>query len=90
VVAAGVFGGALDRRLDELAVPPDLRRRMETEAPKLARAEVPPDAGELRRPLEQALADSFVLSFRVVMLVAAGLALAAAQCARLTVDRPRQ
>jgi hypothetical protein len=52
---------------------------------------VPADtAGDLRRPLEQALADSFVLSFRVVMLVAAGLALAAAQCARLTVDRPRQ
>ena len=90
-VAIGVFGAALDTRLAEMQVPPDLRRVLDAEAPRLAEATVPSGIeGETQQTLEHALDESFVRSFRVVMLVAAVLALASAQCAILTIDRPRK
>jgi hypothetical protein len=89
-VAVGVFGTALEARLTALRAPPDLRRALEAEVPKLAEAMVPPPIeGEERRALERALDESFVLSFRVAMLAAAGLALLGALCAGLTIGRPR-
>jgi EmrB/QacA subfamily drug resistance transporter len=87
--AVGVFGQALETRFAELQVPPDIRSALEQQVPKLAEAEVPPRVeGEERHRLEQALAASFVLSFRVVMLLAAGLALVSAVCAQRTIRVP--
>jgi hypothetical protein len=61
------------------------------EAPKLAEARVPEAAGpDMQAVLARALADSFVSSFRVVMLVAAGLAVLGAVCAALTIGAPRR
>jgi anti-sigma factor RsiW len=58
--------------------------------PKLAQAEVPAQVqGAQRRVLEQALDESFVRSFRVAMLTAAGLALVGALCAGLMIEGPR-
>jgi hypothetical protein len=39
--------------------------------------------------VERALDESFVWSFRVAMLTAAGLALVGAMCASLTIESPR-
>jgi EmrB/QacA subfamily drug resistance transporter len=89
-VAVGVFRAALDTRLTALQMPPELRRVMDAEAPKLTEAAVPSLAtGQQRQLLMQALDQSFVRSFRVAMLVAAGLALASALCAILAIRPPR-
>lgn len=90
-VAVGVFGAALDARLAERQVPPELRHVLDAQVPKLAEAVVPPQVqGEQRQAIERALDESFLRSFRVVMLVAAGLALLGALCAGLTIGRPHK
>jgi EmrB/QacA subfamily drug resistance transporter len=90
-VAVAVFGAALDDRLARLQAPSDIKHMLEQQAPRLAEAEVPPQMrGEERVRLEQALEESFLQSFRVVMLVAAGLALTSALCAWLTIKIPNR
>jgi EmrB/QacA subfamily drug resistance transporter len=85
-VAVGVFGATLDRRLAELGLAPELRRLMQDQVPRLAEATVPPEIGGAERQrLARVLAESFVRSFRVTMLIAAGLAFLSAVCARLTI-----
>lgn len=81
--AVGVFGSALDARLRQLPVEPEIRRALDAEVPRLAEATVPKGiGGAARQTLEQALKESFVDSFRMTMIVAAGLALIGAVCAR--------
>jgi EmrB/QacA subfamily drug resistance transporter len=88
-LVVGVFGATLDTRLAELQVPPEIRRALNAEVPKFAEAKVPPQIeGEQRWMLEKVLDESFVRSFRVAMLVGAGLALTSALCAGLTI-RPQ-
>jgi MFS family permease len=88
-VAVGDFGARLDARLAGLAVSPELRHAMQQEAPKLAEAQVPPQArGVERQQLRRAVEDAFVGSFRVVSLTACGLGLLSALCAGLTIRPP--
>ena len=90
-LVVGVFGATLDTRLAELQVPPEIRRALNAEVPKFAEAKVPPQIeGEQRRMLEEVLDESFVRSFRVAMLVAAGLALTSALCAGLMIGPQRK
>ncbi|WP_218141500.1 MFS transporter [Nitrosovibrio tenuis] len=85
-LANGVFGSTLDAHMTRMQVPAEIRVALDAEVPKLAEAKVPPQVvGEQRRALEEELKQAFVQSFRVVMLVAAGLALTSALCAFLTV-----
>lgn len=85
-VAVGVFGASLEDRMAALDLPAEVRRALEAEVPKLAEAEVPAQVeGADRAALERALDDAFLQSFRVTMLIAAGLALASAVCAALTI-----
>jgi hypothetical protein len=89
-LVVGVFGATLDTRLAELQAPPEIRHALNVEVPKFAEAKVPPQIeGEQRRMLGKVL-ESFVRSFRVAMLVAAGLALASALCAGLMIGRLRE
>jgi EmrB/QacA subfamily drug resistance transporter len=84
-VAVGVFGTALDARMSEMQVSPEVRHILNAEAPKLAEAKVPPQVEEVeRQALQQAINKSFTWSFRVIMWFAAGLALLSAVCAALT------
>src|ERR1700687_5810343 len=83
VLAVGVFRTSLDARLNELQVPRGIRLALAVEIPKLAEATVPSEiGGEERRTLEHALDESFLRTFRIEMLVAAGLALLSALCAQ--------
>jgi EmrB/QacA subfamily drug resistance transporter len=83
-VAVGTFGSALDARLSELQVASDIRLALKAEVPKLAEAQVPSQVqGEPRLVLKRALDESFVQSFRLVMLISACAALASALCAWL-------
>jgi EmrB/QacA subfamily drug resistance transporter len=89
-VAVGVFGAALDRRLADGEVPPELRRVLDTQVPKLFEAEVPAQVqGVQRQVIERALDQSLVRSFRIAMLGAAGSALLGALCVAPAIGRPR-
>lgn len=83
-LAVSLFGTALAARLDGLRISPDVRAAMLAQASRLVEAQIPPADEPTRRLLEQAVADGFVHTFRVVMLVCAALALGGALCAALT------
>jgi EmrB/QacA subfamily drug resistance transporter len=86
--AVGTFGFALNARLTELQVASDIRLALKEEVPKLAQAQVPSQVrGEQRLVLKRAVEESFVRSFRLVMLVSASMALTSALCAWLTTAR---
>jgi EmrB/QacA subfamily drug resistance transporter len=87
-IAVGVFGRALDHRLDRLQFSSEVRSALQGEVPKLAEAAVPKniEAGK-RHLLERALHESFVRSFKVVSLIAAALAALSGAVAWLTIDR---
>jgi hypothetical protein len=82
--AFGDRGGALvqrelDRRLAALPLSAEVRREFDAQRVKLVGAELPSRADQRSRlALKQAVDESFVFSFRLVMLVALCLALAGA------------
>lgn len=85
-VAVGVFGSALEARLDAIDPPPAVREAMLAQISRLAEAAVPDTAGAALRPvLQQALDESFLLACRVAMLAAAAAALLSGLCAALTI-----
>jgi MFS family permease len=79
IVAYARFGQSLARRLETLGVPPEVRRLILEEQGRLAAARIPrslPPA--LQQAIQDAVAGAFVDAFRLLMLLAAGLAVAAA------------
>jgi hypothetical protein len=90
-IAVGVFGRALDQRLDRLQPSAEVRSALRGEVPKLAEAAVPKNVGRAERPLlERALHESFVRSFKVVSLIAAVLAALSGAVAWSTIDRNKR
>jgi EmrB/QacA subfamily drug resistance transporter len=70
------FNQSFDRHLDQIAVSAEARRTLDTERSKLAAAEIPNEVDEEARvAIKQAINDSFVRGFRIVMLAGAVLAL---------------
>jgi hypothetical protein len=91
IVAYQRFSQALDRRLNNLGVPAEIRLLLAEEKRKLAAATVPPSVpAELRNTLQGAILGSFVEAFRVLMLLAAAMAVAAAIMAWLLVGREQR
>jgi EmrB/QacA subfamily drug resistance transporter len=88
-LAVHLFAAALAARLDGLRMPPDVRAALIAQAARLVEAQVPPVDEPTRHLLEQAIAEAFVHTFRVVMLVCAALAVASALCAAVTPAAPR-
>jgi EmrB/QacA subfamily drug resistance transporter len=80
------FNSGLDRQLDQIPVPIEIRQALNTERIKLAAAEIPRSVNEETRiALRQAINECFVSGFRRVMLVGASLALAGAAIAGLMI-----
>jgi EmrB/QacA subfamily drug resistance transporter len=87
-IAVGAFGSSLEARLDALRIAPDVRAAIMAQAPALAEARVPSQLEGFARHAVQFTYDAaFLHGFRVVTLVACGLALASALCAAWTIDR---
>ncbi|HVS83556.1 MAG TPA: MFS transporter [Pyrinomonadaceae bacterium] len=82
------FNQSFDRHLDHIVVPTEARRTLETERGKLAAAEIPNDVNEEARvAIKQAINDSFVRGFRIVMLAGAVLALLSSLVAWLMIRK---
>lgn len=87
VVMLHAFNQNLDRHLLTKDLSLEVRHEIDAQRVKLAGLEPPPDlSAESRKTLERAVGDSFVFGFRVVMLMAAGLALASGLSAWLMID----
>ena len=81
-----VFNSSLDSHLAALHVPAGVQQALLAQRSKLAGAEVPPNvSGPLRQQLSRAIAEAFVSSFRVAMLISCCLALASALCSLLLI-----
>ncbi|MDB4950823.1 MAG: transporter [Gemmatimonadetes bacterium] len=86
-LAAGTFGGALDRRTERLSLPPAARESLLRQRDRLAAAEVPAGLpAPQARAVRAALDDSFGDAFRRVLFLCAGLALTASAGALLIPD----
>ena len=87
IMATQVFTSSLDSRLAELGVPPEVQDVFDAQGSKLAAMEIPRTVRDpMRVKLKQAIDASFVKGFRLVMLIAAGLALASALTAALLIE----
>ena len=77
VVMLHAFNQSLDRRTATIDVSAEVRHSLDEQRVKLAAVEPPANlSAETRAAIQQAVADSFVSGFRMVMLMSAGLALA--------------
>lgn len=87
LVLATAFNSNLDQQLATLNIPSEIQQILVEQRAKLAGAEVPVQAGDLKPVLEKAIDQSFLSSFRLVMLIATGLAcMGALTAARLIED----
>lgn len=79
IVIVHSFNRELDRRLEPMELSPEIRRVIDAQRVKLAGAELSFSAEERpRRALKQAIDESFIFGFRLVMLTSFGLALVSA------------
>ena len=79
------FNHCLDQRLNQMAVPFEIRKAVNSQRIKLAAAEIPPVAEPIRAAIKQAIDECFVYGFRRVMLFGCGLALASSLMAWLII-----
>src|SRR5882672_2026179 len=80
------FNTCLDRRLDQTAVPNEIRKSLDTQRTRLAAMEIPSNTNEeTRAAIKQAVNECFVSGFRRVMLVGAVLGLMSSLMAGLVI-----
>jgi len=81
------FNHKLDRRLAPLRLAPGVQRAIDEQRTRLAGAELPSGVDDqTRAALREAINESFVFGFRVVMMIAVGLALASALSAFILIE----
>jgi predicted MFS family arabinose efflux permease len=81
LVLYNVFSARLDERLASAHVSAEVRQKIEAQKPKLAAIETDDPTAR------QAIHESFIAGYRVVLLICAGLALASAASAALLIPR---
>ncbi len=87
VMLAG-FERQLSSRLATIDLEPGIRQEIESQRVKLAGIEIPQRIDtEVKVKIRKSIDESFVSGFRIVMLIASGLALLSAVTAWLTLDR---
>jgi EmrB/QacA subfamily drug resistance transporter len=88
IVMLDGFGRQLSSRLAAMDLEPGIRQGIESQRVKLAAIDIPQDIDSgVRNKIRQSIDESFVAGFRLVMLVASGLALLSALTAWLTIER---
>jgi hypothetical protein len=87
IVILHAYNAELDRRLSQLSFPPEARRSIDEQRGRLAGNEPPVGIGDEKRvELKRSIDESFVFGFRVVMTIAAALALASAFTAFVMIE----
>ena len=87
IVMTGVFARNLDTSLRPLDLPAETRAELEAQATRLASISIPDELKEeTKQAVKRAIEGSFVRGFRVVILIAAMLALASAFFAWLLIE----
>ena len=87
VVMVAVFGAQLQKGLSSLTLPPDAQEAIEAQRNDLANLQPPASLeGERRAAVERVVDEAFVGAFRVVMLLAAGLAFLGGVVAIFTIE----
>lgn len=87
IVIVAVFGAAIETQLAATPMSPDMRQAIESQENRLAAISVPAGLDlATQAAVSEAIDASFVSGFRTVMIVAAGLALAAALSAAILID----
>jgi EmrB/QacA subfamily drug resistance transporter len=87
IVMTGVFARNFNARVQSVDLPPETRLALEAQTSRLATITIPDELqGATRQAIERAVAESFVSGFRIVILIAAALALASALCAWLLIE----
>ncbi len=91
LVMLGAFNRQLAQRLMAFNLTSEVRQKLDDQRLKLAAAEVPAEIESgAQAMIKQTISESFVAGFRLVMLMASGLALGSAACAGLTIgDKPK-
>ena len=87
ILVFATFSASLDSRLDTLGLPAEARTQLEERKVDLAGAETPAGLGKVQAAaIEEAVDQSFVGAFRLIMLVSAGLAVASAVAAAVLIE----
>ena len=87
IVMLGTFTSQLSSRLEAMDLNPGIRQDIESQRVKLAAIEIPPEIdAAVRMKIRRSIDESFVAGFRLVMLVASGLALLSAATAWVTIE----
>jgi MFS family permease len=88
IIIVQSFNHELDRRLARIEISPEVRRSVDEQRVRLGGAELALTIEErTRTALQQAIKESFVFGFRIVMLTAAGLALVSAVVAFTVIEK---
>jgi hypothetical protein len=91
IIVLSTFNNSLDKRIASLEIPPVAQQFLDTQRINLAGAKVPPGLSqEVNAALQRAIASSFVDSFRLVMRIAVGLAIASALIALLMIGNRKK
>ncbi|HKP13689.1 MAG TPA: MFS transporter [Blastocatellia bacterium] len=86
IVMSGVFARNFDTRLQALNLPVESRAELKAQANRLATISIPePLEADTKQAVKLAIEESFVRGFRVIVLIAAALALLSALCAWLLI-----
>ncbi len=87
IVMLQTFNSHLDKRMEGLALTLEVRQKVDEQRTKLAGIEIPATAlAEEQQSLEQAIAESFVAGYRMVVLASMVLALLSALSAWFLID----
>ncbi len=85
------FNSSLDQRLAAIDVPLQVRQQIDQQRIKLASMDLPEGlSAETAAALRAAINESFIDGYRVVMLIASGLALLSAASAAALIDGKRR
>ena len=80
------FGASLSRDLSSLPISTEVRQAIQEQSVRLGGIEIPENlTPQLKESVERSIADSFIASFRLLMYVSAGLAVASALSAWLLI-----
>jgi hypothetical protein len=91
VVLLQTFSGRLERRLAAIDIPNDVRVSLYEQRTRLGALELPANLNPVAtKQLQQAIAESFISGYRLIMFLAACLALGAAASSWLMIGKKKE